>query len=145
MNNRREYDVFTFESNTSCRGIDKDTDITFVLCKGNSADVVNFDNEVSEIIAYKAYPVIQSDNTVLIRTFAYYKSGEVVEITNSVNTTVKMDYDFIGWYKIKDSNVILTKNNIKFDNDGTRYVECYVSYNNRTDSHGTIQVRIPIA
>lgn len=145
LNNQREYDIFTFESHTSYTGTSSDSDVTFVLAKGDAADVVNYDNEVSEIIAFKAYPVIQSDKTVLIRTFAYYKSGEVVEITNSVNTTVNMDYDFIGWYKIKNSTVTLTKDNYKFDNSGKKYIECYVAYNNKTDSHGAIQVRIPIA
>ena len=58
---------------------------------------------------------------------------------------VKQGYNFIGWYKIKDSKITLTKNNYKFDNNGSKYIECIVTYDNHTDSYGSIQVRIPIS
>lgn len=143
---QREYEKFDFDaSHTSLNVNSNNGYICFSLCKGDSVGVFNYGNESNTIIAYKAYPVIMSDNTVQIRTFAFYKSGEVSEVTDSVNTTVKMDYDFIGWYKIKDSKITLTKKNYKFDNNGTKYIECLVTYNNHDDSYGSVTVRIPIA
>lgn len=144
---QKEYDVFEFDSShTSHPTNSKNGVITFSLGKGkDGVGVFNYGSESNEIIAYKAYPVIKSDKTVEIKTFAYYKSGEIIEITNSINTTVKMDYNFIGWYKIKDSKITLTKNNYKFDNNGSKYIECIVTYDNHTDSYGSIQVRIPIS
>lgn len=55
-----------------------------------------------------------------------------------------MDYNFIGWYKIKDSQITLTKKDFKFVNSGSRYIECYVTFDNHTDSQGEIKVRIPV-
>lgn len=146
MFSQKEFEVFEFDaSNTSHPANSKNGVISFSLCKGeDGVGVFNYGSESNEIIAYKAYPVVKSDKTVEIRTFAYYKSGEIIEITNSINTTVKMDYDFIGWYKIKDSKITLTKDNYKFDNNGSKYVECVVTFDNHTDSYGSVQVRIPI-
>jgi hypothetical protein len=143
---QREFDVFEFDSShTSFNCNSTNGAISFSLSKGDSIGVFNYGSEANEVIAYKAFPVLVSDNTVQIRTFAFYKSGEVTEITNSVNTTIKMDYDFIGWYKIKDSKVTLTKSGYSFADSSSRYVECYVTYDNHTDSYGQIQVRIPIS
>ena len=142
---QKEFDVFEFDaSHTSFGANSSNGTISFSLCKGESVGVFNYGSEANEVIAYKAFPVIIDDKTVQIRTFAFYKSGEVTEITNSVNTTVKMDYDFIGWYKIKDSKITLTKNNYSFTSESSRYIECYITYDNHTDSYGQIQVRIPI-
>jgi hypothetical protein len=142
---QREFDVFEFDSShTSFSTNSKNGAISFSLSKGDSVGVFNYGSESNEVIAYKAFPVKESDNTVQIRTFAFYKSGEVTEITNSVNTTIKMDYDFIGWYKVKDSKITLTKSGYSFTDSSSRYIECYVTYDNHTDSYGQIQVRIPI-
>ena len=142
---QKEFEVFEFDSsNTSFPANSETGTISFSLCKGDSVGIFNYGNESNEIIAYKAFPVIKDDKTVHIRTFAFYKSGEVTEITNSVNTTVKMDYNFIGWYKIKDSQITLTKKDFKFVNSGSRYIECYVTFDNHTDSQGEIKVRIPV-
>ena len=146
LTSQKEFDVFEFDSShTSWSANSSNGTIAFSLCQGDKFGVFNYGSEANEIVAYRAFPVVKSDKTVQIRTFAYYKSGEVVEVTNSVNTTVKMDYDFIGWYKIKDSQITLTKDNYKFANSGSKYVECVVTYDNHTDSYGSIQVRIPIA
>lgn len=142
---QREFDVFEFDtSHTSFSSNSSNGAISFSLSKGDSVGVFNYGSEANQVIAYKAFPVLESDHTVQIRTFAFYKSGEVTEVTNSVNTTVKMDYNFIGWYKIKDSKITLTKNGYQFADSGNRYIECYVTYDNHTDSYGQIQVRIPI-
>jgi hypothetical protein len=143
---QREYDVFEFDSSmTSFEATSEDAVITFSLCKCDSFGIFNYGNQANEIVAYRAFPVIESNNKVQIRTFAYYKSGEVVEITNSVNTTVKMDMNYLGYYKIKDSTITLTKNGYSFvDSNGTQFIECKVVYDNNTDSFGSIQVRIPI-
>jgi hypothetical protein len=145
LTSQREFDVFEFDSShTSFPANSQNGVLTFSLAKGDSVGVFNYGSESNEVIAYKAFPVLEADNTVQIRTFAFYKSGEVTEITNSVNTTIKMDYDFIGWYKIKDSKITLTKKGYAFTDSSPRYIECYVTYDNHTDSYGQIQVRIPI-
>lgn len=143
---QKEYDVFDFDSSNTSFGTTSKAggSISFSLCKGDKVGVFNYGSESNEIISYKAFPVIKNDNTVQIRTFAFYKSGEVTEVTNSVNTNVKMDYNFIGWYKIKDSKISLTKKGYKFSNSGQQYVECFVTYDNHTSSFGEIKVRIPI-
>ena len=143
---QREYDVFEFDSSMTSFGATSDNAvITFSLCKGDSFGIFNYGNQANEIIAYRAFPVIESDNKVQIRTFAYYKSGEVVEITNSVNTTVKMDMNYLGYYKIKDSTITLTKNGYAFtESNSTQFIECKVVYDNNTDNFGSIKVRIPI-
>jgi hypothetical protein len=139
-------DVFEFDSThtsfatTSNRG----GLITFSLCKGDDVGVFNYGNESNEVIAYKGFPVIKDDETVEIRTFAFYQSGEAREITNSQYTNVKMDYSFIGEYKIKDSKIILLKDGYKFTESGSEYVEAYVSYNNNRENFGQIKIRIPI-
>lgn len=143
---QKEFDVFEFDSSHTsfATSTKKGGTICFSLCKGDKVGVFNYGNESNEIVAYKAFPVIKDDKTVLIRTFAFYKSGEVTEVTNSVNTTVKMDYNFVGWYKIKDSQITLTKKDFKFTESGNRYIECFVTYDNHTDSCGEIKVRIPV-
>ena len=144
---QKEYDVFDFDSSHTSFGTTSKAggSISFSLCKGDSVGVFNYGSESNEIISYKAFPVIKSDNTVQIRTFAFYKSGEVTEVTNSVNTTVKMDYNFVGWYKIKDSKITLTKSGYKFANSGSQYIECFVTHDNHTSSFGEIKVRIPVS
>ncbi|MBQ7137068.1 MAG: hypothetical protein IJO43_03745 [Bacilli bacterium] len=142
---QREYDVFEFDSShTSIDANSSNGQITFTLNKGDSVGVFNYGSESNEVIAYRAYPVIVNENTVKIRTFAFYKSGEVEEVTQSINTNIMMDYTYLGWYKIGDSKIIITKDGYKFDNNGTDYVECYVAYDNHTNSFGKIKVRIPI-
>ncbi len=143
---QKEYEVFEFDSShTSFNTNSSEGTITFTICEGEEFRVFNYGSKANENIAYRAFPVILSDKTVQIRTFAFYKNGEVVEVTNSINTTVKMNYNFIGWYKIKDSKITLTKDNYKFDNNGEKYIECVVTYDNHTDSFGSVQVRIPIS
>ena len=143
---QKEFEVFEFDSShTSFKTNSKDGVISFQMCEGEKFSTFNYGSESNEVIAYRAFPVITSDNKVQIRTFAYYKSGEVIEVTNSINTTVKMDYDFIGWYKIKNSEITLTKDGYKFSDSGSKYIECSVTYDNHTDSYGSVQVRIPIS
>ena len=142
----KEVDVFEFDSsNTSFATSSADGGlITFSLCTGDSIKIFNYGNEANEVIAYKSYPVIKADNTVEMRTFAYYQSGEVREISNSQYTTIKMDYAFIGQYKIKDSKIILTKDNYKFVEEGNSYIDVYVSYDDNKGGFGQIKVRIPV-
>ena len=142
----KEVDIFDFDASyTSCGGNSKNGDqITFTLCQGDKVGVFNYGNESNEVISYKAFPVIKNDNTVEIRTFAFYQSGEVREVTNSKHTNVKMDYSFIGQYKIKDSQIILTKSGCKFTNKGNSYIEAFVSYDNNKENFGQIKIRIPI-
>ena len=143
---QKEYEVFEFDSShTSFPADSKNGTIAFSIAKDDKVGVFNYGNDANEIISYKAYPVIKDDKTVEIRTFAFYKSGEAKEITNSINTTIKMDYNYIGWYKIKDSKITLTKKDYKFNNSGNEFVECLVTYDNHTDSYGQITVRIPVS
>ncbi len=141
-----EYEVFEFDaSHTSFAVTSADRGVVcFTLFKGNSVGVFNYGNKANEVVAYKAFPVINDDGTVFIRTFAFYKSGEVIEITKSLNTNVKMDYNYLGWYKFKDGKLTLTKKGYQFSDDGMQYIECYVSYNNSKNENGQIKVRIPV-
>ncbi len=142
----KEIDVFDFDaSHLSCGGNSNNNDmITFSLCKGDSIGVFDYGNESNEVISYKAYPVIKDEKTVELRTFAFYQSGEVREVTNSQYTNVKMDYSYIGLYKIKDSKITLSKDSYKFDDNANSYIEAYVSYDNFKENFGQIKVRIPV-
>lgn len=143
---QKEYEIFEFDAtNTSVPATSENGTITFSIAKEDKVGIFNYGNDANEIVSYKAYPVIKDDKTVEIRTFAFYKSGEVSEITNSINTTIKMDYNYIGWYKIKDSKITLTKENYKLDNNGNSFIDCIVTYDNHTDSYGQLTVRIPVS
>jgi hypothetical protein len=53
--------------------------------------------------------------------------------------------NYLGYYKIKDSTITLTKNGYAFtESNATQFIECKVVYDNNTDNFGSIQVRIPI-
>lgn len=141
-----EFDVFEFDStHTSAATTSADGGmICFTLFKGDSVGVFNYGSKANEIISYKAFPVIEDDNTVRIRTFAFYKSGEVIEITNSKNTNLRMDYNFLGWYKIKNGKIELTKKGYHFTDEGSQYIECFVSYDNGKNVDASVKVRIPV-
>ena len=145
-NTYKEVDIFTFDSEkTSIKtSSEKGGQICFSFCSGDKVGVFNYGNDANEVIAYKAFPIIKDDKTVEIRTFAFYKSGEAREITNSQYTNIKMDYSFIGQYKIKDSKVVLTKDKLTFTNQSTQYIDVYVTYDNGKETYGQIKVRIPV-
>lgn len=141
-----EYDVFEFDStHTSIPTTSNDGGmICFTLFKGDSVGVFNYGSQANEIVSYKAFPVVEDEKTVRIRMFAFYKSGEVIEITNSKNANLKVDYNFLGWYKIKDGKIQLTKRGYSFADSGTQYIECFVSYDNGQNVSSSVKVRIPV-
>lgn len=147
FNQVKEVDVFEFDtSHTSMPASSKNGDfITFTVTKnGDKIGVLNYSNPSNEIINIKAFPVIKDNKTVTVRTFAYYKSGEVQELTNSKNLFIKMNYNFLGEYKIKNSTITLTKDGYRFDNSGTNYIECYIAYDDANINNSEIKLRIPI-
>ena len=144
---KAEFDVFKFDaSNTSFQVSSKDGgSISFSVPKQDgSIGVFNYGSESNEVTSYKAFPIIENNKTVKIRTFAFYKSGEVVEITNFKCTNIQMDYNFIGKYKISNSKIQLTDKKYKFVKSGNDFIDCYVAYDNLKNNYGKIKVRIPV-
>lgn len=143
---KREIEYFTFDSShTSFNTNSEDGVICFVKYKGGTdVGMINYDVQTNEVLCYRAFPVYVDDTTINIRTFAFYKSGKVVEVTDMAYTNLVMDYSFMTMYKIKGSSIIL-KNGYKVDNESPNYIDCYVSYEGPYGQDGKVLVRIAVS
>ena len=143
---KREVECFTFDSSrTSFNTNSEEGCICFVKYKGGTdVGVLNYDVQTNEVLCYRAFPVYVDDTTISIRTFAFYKSGRVVEVTDMAYTNLVMDYSFMSRYKIKGSSIIL-QNGYKVANESSTYIDCYVSYEGPFGQDGKVLVRVPVS
>lgn len=142
-----DYEYFTFDtSKTSVSCTDKTGSISFTVCKGDDYEIItNLDkSSSSEIIAYKTFAVeTEKDNEVLLKTYAFYKSGMVKDITDKQGINLSMDMAYLDYYHIKGSKLILDDNYV-LAQDSDQYIECYVSFDDGNSIYNKMRVRIGV-
>ncbi len=146
--NKSIYEYFTYDTSAlSVKYTNENSTLSFTKLDGDDIELISVhrNDPMTEIISVKAFAMAPEDgsNEIQIRTFAFYKSGMVREITDYSDTCLSMEMSHLGDYSISGSKIILSDKYV-YDENGTEYVDCYVTYNDGDTNYNKLRVRVNV-